>query len=80
MAHDWVAVRGARVHNLKNIDVYLPRDRDHWNDIGKRACCLFAPNGLFPSGQAESRVLSRDRKSPEHFHLVPVYDNHFGSL
>jgi excinuclease ABC subunit A len=27
MAHDWIAVRGARVHNLRNIDVQLPRDR-----------------------------------------------------
>src|SRR5512134_1822533 len=27
MAHDWIAIRGARVHNLRDVDVDLPRDR-----------------------------------------------------
>ncbi|MEO7191211.1 MAG: excinuclease ABC subunit UvrA [Vicinamibacterales bacterium] len=40
MAHNWIAVRGARVHNLRNVDVDLPRD------------CLVVITGLSGSGKS----------------------------
>ncbi|MBM7616702.1 excinuclease ABC subunit A [Weissella uvarum] len=27
MAHDWITIHGARAHNLKNVDVAIPRDK-----------------------------------------------------
>lgn len=27
MAHDWITIHGARAHNLKNVDVQIPRDK-----------------------------------------------------
>ena len=27
MAHDAIVIKGARAHNLKNIDVVIPRDQ-----------------------------------------------------
>ena len=27
MPHDWIDIRGARVHNLKDVDVRIPRNR-----------------------------------------------------
>src|SRR4051794_14961800 len=55
MAHDWIAVRGARVHNLKNIDVDIPRHR------------LVVITGLSGSGKSSVALNTLPPKAPPRF-------------
>jgi ABC-type glutathione transport system ATPase component len=70
MAHDWIAVRGARVHNLKNIDVDLPRDR------------LVVITGLSGSGKSSlafDTIYAEGHRQPtKHDRIEPPLDGRNG--
>src|SRR6266496_350465 len=51
MSHNWIEVRGARVHNLKNIDVDIPRHK------------LVVITGLSGSGKSSLAFRSEEHTS-----------------
>ncbi len=60
MPHDWISVRGARVHNLRNIDVDLPSER------------LVVITGLSRVGQVVAGLRHALRRGPAAVRRVAV--------
>ena len=60
MAMDFIRIRGARTHNLKNIDLDLPRDK------------LIVITGLSGSGKSLARLRHDLRRRPAPLRRVAV--------
>src|SRR6516225_5222626 len=62
-----IAVRGAREHNLKNIDVELPRDQlvvlTGLSGSGKSSLAFDTIDGLSPAISIEQKTTSRNPRS-----------------
>ena len=69
MPHNWIAVRGARVHNLKEVDVDLPRNQlvviTGLSGSGKSSLAF---DTLYAEGQ---RRLAGPGQTGDHHELVP---------
>src|SRR5215470_2875333 len=65
--HRFISIRGAREHNLKNVDLDLPRDRlvviTGLSGSGKSSLAFDTIYGLSPAISIEQKTTSRNPRS-----------------